>query len=115
MCALIFLLNLDLPLSLVAPVAAQAVTPLVAIVAGNPVSVGFYASGIPPPQSGNITWYLNNMEITSGNFDSWMRTLHISAATAFDDGVYRFVVTYNRGLAAQISAAATVNLTVLSE
>ena len=85
------------------------------MVAGSPVSVGFYASGIPPPQSGNITWYLNNVEITSGNFDSWGRTLHLSSATAFDDGIYRFVVTYHKGTAAQTSAAATVNLTVLSE
>ena len=112
-CALIFLNFFSL--SLVAPVAAQAVTPSITVVASNPVSVGFYASGIPPPQSGNITWYLNNVEITSGNFDSWMRTLHISSATAFDDGVYRFNVTYHKGSAAQTSAAATVNLTVLSE
>ena len=106
---------MNLSLSLVAPVAAQAVTPSITVVAGNPVSVGFYASGIPPPQSGNITWYLDNVEITSDNFDSWGRTLHISSATAFDDGVYKFNVTYHKGSAAQISAAATVNLTVLSE
>ena len=98
---------------LVSPV-AQAINPLLTVVAGSSVTIGFYASAVQPIRSDDITWRLNQDEITSGLFGSLKRSLFIPSVAASDNGTYRFVVTVGTGVL-QATTAATVELIVISK
>ena len=98
-------------LYLVSPV-AQAINPLLTVVAGSSVTIGFYASAVQPIRSDDITWWHNQDEITSGLFDSWKRSLFIPSVATSDNGTYKFSVSLGTG-SLQATTAATVELIVV--
>ncbi|XP_019855115.1 PREDICTED: hemicentin-2-like [Amphimedon queenslandica] len=92
---------------------AQAVNPLLTVVGGSPVTIEFYASAVQPIQPADIAWRLNGIELTSGLFNSWKRSLYIPSAAASDNGTYLFAVASGTG-ALKKTESATVDLIVIT-
>ena len=76
-------------------------------VVGDSVTIEFYASSIPAPQAANITWKLNNINITSGDFDNNKKHLTIASVGLADSGIYKFVIVRKSGNFQAVATAET--------
>ena len=89
--------------------AAQPKVNIIPAVVGDSVTIEFYASSIPAPQAANITWRLNGVEITSGDFDNNKKQLTIPSVGLADSGLYKFIIARKSG---GFTVAATAETTL---